>query len=106
MLVLAKLEGGVWAVRPESDEPALDLLDRVGRVPLPPYIRNGKMIDADRETYQTVFAEKPGAVAAPTAGLHFTPELLQPLETVAGWTSAGSRCTWGWALSGRSPSRS
>ena len=49
-----------------------DLLDRVGRVPLPPYIRDGEMVDSDRETYQTVYADKPGAVAAPTAGLHFT----------------------------------
>jgi S-adenosylmethionine:tRNA ribosyltransferase-isomerase len=79
LLVLAKLGGGVWAVRPESDEPVGELLERVGRVPLPPYIRNGQMVDADRETYQTVYAEHPGAIAAPTAGLHFTPELLRRL---------------------------
>ena len=80
LLVLAKLDGGVWAVRPEVDEPTLDLLDRVGRVPLPPYIRGGNMVDADCTNYQTVFAKHPGAIAAPTAGLHFTPELLQRLE--------------------------
>jgi S-adenosylmethionine:tRNA ribosyltransferase-isomerase len=79
LLVLTKLGGGVWAVRPESNEPALELLERVGRVPLPPYIRNGQMVDADRENYQTVYAERPGAIAAPTAGLHFTPELLRRL---------------------------
>ena len=79
LLVLAKLGGGVWAVRPESDEPAGELLERVGRVPLPPYIRNGQMVDADRETYQTVYAEHPGAIAAPTAGLHFTSDLLRRL---------------------------
>jgi len=71
---------GVWVVRPESDEEAFALLDRVGRVPLPPYIRKGEMVDADRLRYQTVFAREPGAVAAPTAGLHFTEKLLGQLE--------------------------
>ncbi len=50
-----------------------------GAPPLPPYIKQTS--DADRERYQTVFAREPGAVAAPTAGLHFTPELLAQLET-------------------------
>jgi S-adenosylmethionine:tRNA ribosyltransferase-isomerase len=58
---------------------ALTLLDRVGRVPLPPYIRKGEMVDTDREQYQTVYAQVPGAVAAPTAGLHFTTTLLARL---------------------------
>jgi S-adenosylmethionine:tRNA ribosyltransferase-isomerase len=71
---------GIWVARPESDEPTLSLLDRVGRVPLPPYIRAGRMVDADRFQYQTVFADKPGAVAAPTAGLHFTAPLLGTLK--------------------------
>jgi S-adenosylmethionine:tRNA ribosyltransferase-isomerase len=71
---------GIWVARPESDEPTLSLLDRVGRVPLPPYIREGRMVDADRFQYQTVFADKPGAVAAPTAGLHFTAPLLGRLK--------------------------
>src|SRR5437763_17027783 len=57
----------------------LELLNRIGRVPLPPYIRDGEMIEEDLQTYQTVYAEQPGAVAAPTAGLHFTPELLAEL---------------------------
>jgi S-adenosylmethionine:tRNA ribosyltransferase-isomerase len=77
--LLSKLEGGMWAVRPEPMGEPLDILQRVGRVPLPPYIRDGEMIEEDVETYQTVFAERPGAVAAPTAGLHFTPELLAGL---------------------------
>ncbi|WP_182867502.1 tRNA preQ1(34) S-adenosylmethionine ribosyltransferase-isomerase QueA [Stieleria mannarensis] len=51
-------------------------LNRFGRVPLPPYIRDGHMVDADVSNYQTVFAKTPGSVAAPTAGLHFTPSLL------------------------------
>lgn len=70
---------GSWIAKPESSEETFALLDRVGRVPLPPYIRKGEMVAADRQTYQTVFAREPGAVAAPTAGLHFTPQLLEKL---------------------------
>lgn len=77
--LLTKLEGGVWAVRPEPLGDPFELLERVGRVPLPPYIRDGEMVETDLQTYQTVFAAQKGAVAAPTAGLHFTPELLQRL---------------------------
>jgi S-adenosylmethionine:tRNA ribosyltransferase-isomerase len=51
-------------------------LDRFGTVPLPPYIRRDAPTDEDRERYQTTFAHTPGAVAAPTAGLHFTPAIL------------------------------
>jgi S-adenosylmethionine:tRNA ribosyltransferase-isomerase len=85
LTLLSKLGEGVWAAQPEAlggkleAASALALLDHVGRVPLPPYIRDGEMADADRETYQTVFADKPGSVAAPTAGLHFTEALLQQL---------------------------
>jgi S-adenosylmethionine:tRNA ribosyltransferase-isomerase len=78
--MVAKLGGGEWAARPNSPEPAWTILDQVGRVPLPGYIRGGQMVDADPATYQTVFARNPGSVAAPTAGLHFTPELLKRLE--------------------------
>jgi S-adenosylmethionine:tRNA ribosyltransferase-isomerase len=53
-----------------------------GRMPLPPYIRHGEADDADRADYQTVYARTEGAVAAPTAGLHFTPELLAALDAV------------------------
>jgi S-adenosylmethionine:tRNA ribosyltransferase-isomerase len=79
--MLEKLDGGQWLVHPESDEPAVELLNRIGRVPLPPYIRGGNMVDADVANYQTVFARIPGAVAAPTAGLHFTRELLKAIES-------------------------
>ena len=76
----SKQPDGTWIARPESAEEAFRLLERVGRVPLPPYIRQGEMVEADREHYQTVYAREPGAVAAPTAGLHFTESLLRRLE--------------------------
>jgi S-adenosylmethionine:tRNA ribosyltransferase-isomerase len=69
-----------WIARPRPPEEALSLLDRAGRVPLPPYIRKGEMVNADRQHYQTVYASQPGAVAAPTAGLHFTLALLRRLQ--------------------------
>lgn len=75
--LLEKLDDGQWLARPESDLTTMDLLGRIGRVPLPPYIRGGNMVDADVRDYQTVFAKRPGAVAAPTAGLHFTEKLLR-----------------------------
>ena len=74
--LLEKDEGGVWLAHPEPEEEVFTLLDRVGRVPLPHYIRGGNMVDSDLQNYQTVYARQPGAVAAPTAGLHFTEELL------------------------------
>ncbi len=55
--------------------------ERVGRTPLPPYIKRGRDdVDTDRERYQTVYAKKRGAIAAPTAGLHFTPGILERLR--------------------------
>jgi S-adenosylmethionine:tRNA ribosyltransferase-isomerase len=63
-----------------SNESSVDEnIERLGHVPLPPYI-NRVDDTADRERYQTVFAKKPGAVAAPTAGLHFTPEILEKIR--------------------------
>jgi S-adenosylmethionine:tRNA ribosyltransferase-isomerase len=79
--MLTALEDGSWLARPDSSQDALSLLDRFGRVPLPPYIRDGEMQPADMEQYQTVYAARPGAVAAPTAGLHFTQGLLNTLST-------------------------
>ncbi len=63
----------------EFSETVLPLLDRVGHMPLPPYIDRPDE-SADRERYQTVYAQREGAVAAPTAGLHFDAELLQALD--------------------------
>ncbi|MGY0217181.1 tRNA preQ1(34) S-adenosylmethionine ribosyltransferase-isomerase QueA [Endozoicomonadaceae bacterium StTr2] len=62
-----------------GEETVLQALDRLGHMPLPPYIDRADDM-GDRERYQTVFAERKGAVAAPTAGLHFDDELLQALE--------------------------
>jgi len=67
---------GVWTARPSTDEPAIDVLGRFGTVPLPPYIRRKRGTESDWQRYQTTYARRPGAVAAPTAGLHFTPDLL------------------------------
>lgn len=64
-----------------GDEPVELLLDRAGRMPLPPYIAARRPTDArDADDYQTMFANEPGAVAAPTAALHFTPGLMAALE--------------------------
>jgi len=78
----ARGEGGVWTVRPAEAVGVLALLSAVGRPPLPPYIRRSRddsRTAADRVDYQTVYAERDGAVAAPTAGLHFTRRLLDEL---------------------------
>ncbi len=63
----------------EGDVDFEQVLERIGHVPLPPYIRRGDT-DTDQRTYQTVYASQKGAIAAPTAGLHFTPELLARLQ--------------------------
>jgi S-adenosylmethionine:tRNA ribosyltransferase-isomerase len=74
-------EDGSFALDFAGEEPVELLLDRAGRMPLPPYIAAKRPTDArDADDYQTMFAREPGAVAAPTAALHFTPELLDALE--------------------------
>jgi S-adenosylmethionine:tRNA ribosyltransferase-isomerase len=71
---------GSYALEFAGDEPLELLLDRVGHMPLPPYIAGKRATDArDADDYQTMFAAEPGAVAAPTAALHFTPALMQAL---------------------------
>jgi S-adenosylmethionine:tRNA ribosyltransferase-isomerase len=70
-------DDGSFTLMFEGDEPVEVLLERAGTMPLPPYIAGKRPTDAqDRQDYQTMFAEKDGAVAAPTASLHFTPELM------------------------------
>jgi S-adenosylmethionine:tRNA ribosyltransferase-isomerase len=76
LTLVEKRDDGGWIVAPASDISAVDLLEEFGSLPLPPYMGR-KLADAeDRERYQTHFASVPGAVAAPTAGLHFTSGLL------------------------------
>jgi S-adenosylmethionine:tRNA ribosyltransferase-isomerase len=74
-----KTDAGHWLVQPNLAGEPEALLREHGHIPLPPYIRKGHDQPADRERYQTVFAQRAGAVAAPTAGLHFTSELLERL---------------------------
>jgi S-adenosylmethionine:tRNA ribosyltransferase-isomerase len=71
---------GIWTAAPASRQNAVELLEQFGTVPLPPYIQRKLGAGLDWERYQTTFAARPGAVAAPTAGLHFTPELLARCE--------------------------
>jgi S-adenosylmethionine:tRNA ribosyltransferase-isomerase len=74
-------EDGSFALDFAGDEPVELLLDRAGRMPLPPYIAAKRPTDAqDAADYQTMFAAEPGAVAAPTAALHFTPALIAALD--------------------------
>jgi S-adenosylmethionine:tRNA ribosyltransferase-isomerase len=70
--------GGERIVRLHTPLPLAEALDRYGEVPLPPYVERQATAE-DRERYQTVYARDRGSVAAPTAGLHFTPELLEKL---------------------------
>ena len=76
-----RAEDGSFALDFAGDEPVELLLERCGRMPLPPYIASKRPTDArDTEDYQTMFAAEPGAVAAPTAALHFTPALMAGLD--------------------------
>jgi len=80
--LVGRADGGAWLARPvglSPDERAEPLLLRVGRVPLPGYIRGGVEHDGDLDRYQTVFAREAGSAAAPTAGLHFTAEVFAAL---------------------------
>jgi len=72
---------GSWSLAFLGEEPVEVLLERAGQMPLPPYIAGKRPTDADdRLDYQTMFADKDGAVAAPTAALHFTPALMAALD--------------------------
>lgn len=75
-----RCEDGSWLVRPDRDSAALQLLQQFGTLPLPPYIGRQVADASDQDRYQTIFANEPGAIAAPTAGLHFTPEVLAACE--------------------------
>ncbi len=80
--LLENLSGGRWRVRPTPAGEAEDILQKFGTAPLPPYIKRtatDQPACEDQQRYQTVYATRPGAVAAPTAGLHFTTEILTEL---------------------------
>jgi S-adenosylmethionine:tRNA ribosyltransferase-isomerase len=79
--VIEKTDDGSALLHFDGDEPVELLLERAGRMPLPPYIASKRPADEeDRADYQTMFAREEGAVAAPTAALHFTPRLLEALD--------------------------
>ena len=82
--LLKPLSGiGMWRVEFVCERPLMDLLDEFGHTPVPPYVkREGTAAEEkeDRERYQTIYAREVGSVAAPTAGLHFTPEIFAALE--------------------------
>jgi S-adenosylmethionine:tRNA ribosyltransferase-isomerase len=84
-----RIERGEWEAALEGDVDTLTLLSRVGTPPLPPYIRRARralhlpqVSPEDTPRYNTVYAREPGSVAAPTAGLHFTPDLLTRLDAM------------------------
>jgi S-adenosylmethionine:tRNA ribosyltransferase-isomerase len=77
---LGRTPEGHFLLHPERRGSSTDLLNRYGRVPLPPYIRKGRAAAGDVERYQTVYARQSGAVAAPTAGLHFTDRVFDRLR--------------------------
>lgn len=80
LTLLQKTPEGRWLASPSEDGQPPDLLAKHGQVPLPPYIRKGQARPEDAQRYQTVFARQAGAVAAPTAGLHFTPAVFERLK--------------------------
>jgi S-adenosylmethionine:tRNA ribosyltransferase-isomerase len=80
--VVEKSEDGSALLHFDGEEPVELLLERAGRMPLPPYIASKRPTDEqDRDDYQTMFARDEGAVASPTAALHFTPRLLEALDS-------------------------
>ncbi|HEY0323158.1 MAG TPA: tRNA preQ1(34) S-adenosylmethionine ribosyltransferase-isomerase QueA [Pyrinomonadaceae bacterium] len=80
--VIEALDEGLRVVRFYADAPLASLLEEIGETPLPPYIKRDRdeLSAEDRERYQTVYAQKRGAIAAPTAGLHFTPQAMKELR--------------------------
>ena len=76
LTLLAHIGDGVWQARAATDLDPQAALERFGTVPLPPYLGRELATPDDFVRYQTVYAQRPGSVAAPTAGLHFTPELF------------------------------
>lgn len=86
--LLERLSAREWVMGFESDDTVWKIINTYGRMPLPPYIKRPTKKDSflleDRERYQSVFASKPGSIAAPTAGLHFTQALLEEIGRMGG----------------------
>jgi S-adenosylmethionine:tRNA ribosyltransferase-isomerase len=80
LLLLEQGSGGVWLAELDPAGDTLEVLKQFGTVPLPPYIQRQVATEEDRQRYQTVFARHPGAVAAPTAGLHLSTDLLDACD--------------------------
>ncbi|OAI51726.1 S-adenosylmethionine:tRNA ribosyltransferase-isomerase [Planctomyces sp. SCGC AG-212-M04] len=78
--LIRRTDSGGWHMKPLAPGSHLDLLAMFGEMPLPPYIDRDHALAIDRDRYQTTYSRVPGAVAAPTAGLHFTPEIFQRCE--------------------------
>lgn len=79
---IVDLRGGTFGVKfnlPHDE--LMKTLETIGKIPIPPYIRNGESDEEDKRTYQTVYAAETGSVAAPTAGLHFSQELLEKIKS-------------------------
>jgi S-adenosylmethionine:tRNA ribosyltransferase-isomerase len=79
LMLAGKSAEGRWLVRPNLPGTPTELLAQYGQVPLPPYIRKGRAGESDETRYQTVYAQRDGSVAAPTAGLHFTERVFARL---------------------------
>ncbi len=84
--LLGRSEDGAWCVEFNKDVDIKRIMNKIGEMPLPPYIKRKKDSNAlyslDQERYQTVFAKKAGAIAAPTAGLHFSQNILKNIKTL------------------------
>jgi S-adenosylmethionine:tRNA ribosyltransferase-isomerase len=78
-LVVTGRDGDMFTLEVEGGRTVMEILEKMGHMPLPPYIRHADT-EIDWERYQTVYASRPGAVAAPTAGLHFTEEMLHAIR--------------------------
>jgi len=77
-----RLSAKTFELKTDENLSAVAFFERFGQIPLPPYIHREQARAEDRQRYQTVFSRQPGAVAAPTAGLHFTPELLEKIKNM------------------------
>jgi len=79
--IIESLDNGIRVFRFECERSLDRVIDKLGKTPLPPYIKCDSRDGNDKERYQTVYASRRGAIAAPTAGLHFTPEVLRAIKS-------------------------